>query len=160
MFTRSDYGFEEYSANVLRTANKDIDWHQTIENCLLGLFGELAEVAQELNSSSPLIQQIAEMGKACEYVKKIKYHGKSQKLLDELAHDNYNLAVDSLKPVAFNPKPDNGLMKETGDILYYQFWLIDTLGFDASEVAQTNVEKLRKRYVEGFSIEASLNRKD
>lgn len=156
---RTDYQFDEYQANVLRTANRNLDWHQTVENCLLGLTGEIAEVIAELNTDSKILNTVAGFGQAAEFVKKIKYHGKTEELFNHLSHDQLLAAESSLKPVQFQPKNAN-LEKELGDVLWYLFWLIDTLGYEASEVAQQNVEKLRKRYAAGFSVEASLNRVD
>lgn len=155
-----NYDFDQYQASVLRTANRDLDWNQTVENCLLGLVGEIAEVIAELNTDSEILNTIVNYGQACEAVKKIKYHGKTENLLNHLSYDALITAESSLKPVHFLPEDNANLIKETGDVLYYLVWLIDTLGQEASEIAQANVDKLRKRYATGFSIEKSLNRKD
>lgn len=50
------------------------------------------------------------------------------------------------------------LKKELGDIMWYVAVLAEEIGFKLSEVAQTNVEKLKARYPEGFSSERSINR--
>lgn len=34
-----NYEFDEYQANVLRTANRDLNWNETVENCLLERIG-------------------------------------------------------------------------------------------------------------------------
>ena len=41
------------------------------------------------------------------------------------------------------------IKKELGDQLWYIAALCDTLGLDMNDVAQTNLDKLAKRYVEG-----------
>ena len=49
--------------------------------------------------------------------------------------------------------------QEIGDLLWYVAVLSQECGFTLAEVADLNIEKLRKRYPEGFSVEASVNRK-
>ena len=53
-----------------------------------------------------------------------------------------------------------GIKKELGDVLWYVACIAHWYGFDLSAVASANVEKLRKRYPDGFSIERSVNRID
>lgn len=47
---------------------------------------------------------------------------------------------------------------ELGDLFWFAAELCDVLGVSMDDVAQENVEKLRRRYPEGFSEERSLNR--
>lgn len=158
---RIDFGMEEYQANVLRTARRELSWNETIENCLYGLIGELAEIVESLNpQDNQFFSTFIEYGKLAETVKKHKYHGKLMKKGDYEENLYKALITLASQDSSFNPEATNDLTKELGDMLYYQTWLIDTLGHELSEVAQLNVEKLRKRYGEGFSIEKSLNRKD
>lgn len=49
--------------------------------------------------------------------------------------------------------------KELGDILWYVADVCTKKGYDMGEVAALNIEKLKARYPEGFSVEASQNRK-
>lgn len=48
--------------------------------------------------------------------------------------------------------------KELGDILWYLTAICALGGYSLEEVAKANIEKLKKRYPEGFSNEASINR--
>lgn len=50
------------------------------------------------------------------------------------------------------------LVKELGDVLWYVAELASLHGVSLSAVAQRNIEKLRKRYPEGFTQEASRAR--
>lgn len=52
------------------------------------------------------------------------------------------------------------LSKEIGDVLWMLSELCDVYGFDMGEVAKENIEKLKKRYPEGFDPEKSIHRKD
>jgi NTP pyrophosphatase (non-canonical NTP hydrolase) len=75
-----------------------------------------------------------EAGEYVELVKKHVFHGKD---------------IDRAKVV-----------KELGDVLWYVAASARVLGIDLEEVASTNVEKLRQRYPEGYSHEASAARVD
>lgn len=52
------------------------------------------------------------------------------------------------------------LIREVGDVLWYVALACEVLGVTIDEVAQTNVDKLRKRFPDGFSYDASVNRGD
>ena len=52
----------------------------------------------------------------------------------------------------------DALKKELGDVLWYLAAIAHWYGFDLGDVAAANVEKLRRRYPDGFSVEASRNR--
>lgn len=77
----------------------------------------------------------AEGGEFHEIVKKLVYQGKP---LDEA-----NI---------FHMK------RELGDILFYWINACNSLGLDPNEVILENIEKLSKRYPNGFSVERSENR--
>lgn len=70
--------------------------------------------------------------------------------------------IDYLKKVLFhNHEIDYEIAKkELGDILWYVSQISRKLGFNLSDVAELNIEKLKKRYPEGFSTERSVNRAD
>lgn len=52
------------------------------------------------------------------------------------------------------------LIKELGDVLWYIAELADVAGYTLEDVARCNIEKLKERYPDGFSEEASINRKE
>ena len=57
--------------------------------------------------------------------------------------------VSGSKPL--NDEIINKLKYEIGDILWYIAALCDALDFDMGEIAQQNIEKLRKRHGDKFS---------
>lgn len=50
------------------------------------------------------------------------------------------------------------LVKEIGDVCWYVALLCTAIGEDMESVMSKNIEKLKTRYPEGFSSEASINR--
>ncbi len=75
-----------------------------------------------------------ESGEVADHIKKFKYQG-------------HQLDKDYLA-------------KELGDICWYIALLADGIGFDLSTIMQMNIEKLKKRYPEGFDSNRSLYRED
>jgi len=68
--------------------------------------------------------------------------------------------ADMVKKLFFHQHPTTSeeLMTELGDVLYYVATLAGIWGFPLEAVAQMNIEKLKKRYPDGFSTERSVNR--
>lgn len=56
------------------------------------------------------------------------------------------------------PLDKDALVKELGDCLWYIAAFGTVLGFSLGDIAQRNIDKLRKRYPEGFDTERSRNR--
>ena len=68
--------------------------------------------------------------------------------------------VDLLKKFFFHGHEVDSerLKSELGDILWYVSAVASLFNLDLQEIAQGNIEKLEKRYPEGFSSEASIGR--
>lgn len=58
-----------------------------------------------------------------------------------------------------HPFDPDALKDELGDVLWYLAEAATASGLNLGEIAQENVDKLLKRYPEGFSQEDSINRK-
>lgn len=54
----------------------------------------------------------------------------------------------------------DALIKELGDIAWYLAETATVLGVSLEEVLTLNIEKLKKRYPEGFNVEKSIERAD
>ena len=50
------------------------------------------------------------------------------------------------------------LAKELGDICWYLAETATVLGYDLEDIMSANIEKLKKRYPEGFDSEKSIHR--
>ncbi|HEX6289477.1 MAG TPA: nucleoside triphosphate pyrophosphohydrolase family protein [Herpetosiphonaceae bacterium] len=57
-----------------------------------------------------------------------------------------------------HPLDQAALAKELGDVLWYVAMLADACGLDLESIAAQNITKLRARYPEGFSAQASIER--
>lgn len=51
------------------------------------------------------------------------------------------------------------LAKELGDVAWYLAISADALGYSLDEIFEMNIDKLRKRYPDGFDSEKSIHRK-
>ena len=67
---------------------------------------------------------------------------------------------DMIKKWIFHEKDldVNELEKELGDVLWYVAMCCDAFGWDMSEVMERNIEKLKKRYPDGFDVVRANNR--
>ena len=57
-----------------------------------------------------------------------------------------------------HPLDKEALAKELGDICWYVAETAQVLGYDLETVMTMNIEKLKKRYPDGFRSEDSINR--
>lgn len=67
---------------------------------------------------------------------------------------------NKIKKILYHDHPVDPaqIIEELGDILWYLARAADLLGYDLAEIAQYNLDKLARRYPQGFSSEASINR--
>ena len=62
------------------------------------------------------------------------------------------------KQLQGHPIDPDAVKKEIGDVMWMVAELCTSLGMEMDEVGEANIDKLRKRYPEGFSEERSLHR--
>jgi NTP pyrophosphatase (non-canonical NTP hydrolase) len=69
-------------------------------------------------------------------------------------------AIDILKKHLFqgHELDKDHLAEELGDVAWYLAVTADALGYSLEEILQMNIEKLQKRYPDGFDSERSVNR--
>lgn len=67
---------------------------------------------------------------------------------------------DMVKKWIFHEKDldKNELKKELGDVLWYVAMCCDAFKWDMSKVMEMNIEKLKKRYPDGFDVVRANNR--
>ena len=73
--------------------------------------------------------------------------GETIDILKKYEHQGHQLDVEKM-------------IDEAGDVLWYIAELACGLGVTLEGIAMHNIEKLKKRYPEGFSAERSINREE
>jgi len=70
--------------------------------------------------------------------------------------------LDLVKKIVFHDKPVNltKVIEELGDVQFYMAFICHTLRLDLSDIMARNVEKLKKRYPNGFNPADSQKRMD
>lgn len=129
-----------------------IEWDVTLTRILNGSrYGSVTDAADILNIYPAIVNRTwkkdmdekdricnallglnGEVGELTDHFKKHYYHG----------HDLDVISV----------------ILELGDIMYYLCALCNELGIDFAEICYENIDKLKERYPDGFSVEASQNR--
>lgn len=70
--------------------------------------------------------------------------------------------IDIVKKHLFqgHPLDTDKLVDELGDVLWYVAITADGIGVPLEDIMQHNIDKLRKRYPDGFDAERSIHRED
>ena len=93
---------------------------------------------KDINQKDMLINSVmglnGEAGEVIDLVKKHLFH-------------NHELDKDKLK-------------LELGDVLWYLAEAAEALGISLEDIAISNIDKLKRRYPEGFDFEKSINREN
>ena len=69
---------------------------------------------------------------------------------------------DMIKKWIFHEKQfdEEHAKKELGDVMWYVAMMCESFGWGLDEILQMNVDKLKARYPQGFSVELANNRKE
>ena len=70
--------------------------------------------------------------------------------------------ADEVKKCMYQGHPwqPSKIVEELGDVLWYVALMADLMNVPLEYVMQANIEKLERRYPDGFSPEASVNREE
>lgn len=91
----------------------------------------LVDISTVLNASLGLSGEVGELN---DMVKKFIYHG--------------------------TPMDEVHFKKELGDIMWYIALMCNACGYDLNDIMEMNIEKLKKRYPEGFDIHKANHRQE
>jgi NTP pyrophosphatase (non-canonical NTP hydrolase) len=131
---------DEYQQHAARTAPREFKAYPQAVRLAVGALGEVyaEETGRDLlQLHDQLIWSLGLAGESGEFVDLMKKHFGHGKPLDR----------DQVK-------------KELGDVLWYVANLARSFGYTLSNVAQGNIDKLKVRYPDGFTVEASQAKAD
>jgi NTP pyrophosphatase (non-canonical NTP hydrolase) len=122
--TERSVTFDEYQEGMRRTYKPERK-----PNHALGLAGEIAESADHVDPDDygqnvRASEAMKGAGRICEAVKKDVYHGK--------------------------PADRESMRGELGDLLWYVAATAEDYGLSLADIAAANIEKLKRRYPDGF----------
>lgn len=90
------------------------------------------------------------------------YHNENPLLLDGLMGLNGEAGecIDILKKAMFqgHELDKEHMAKELGDVAWYLAVSAEAIGYKLDDIFQMNIDKLKKRFPDGFDVERSLNR--
>lgn len=137
-------GLNQYQQLTRKTENRQTadTPEKRLLNYALGLCGEAAEASELIVALDPRLAELAAglhqaAGRFAEHVKKTVFHRHP-------AWDETKLK----------------LRKELGDLQWYLARAADVIDASLEDIATENIEKLSKRYPNGFTTHASSDRKD
>ena len=174
----------DYQRRAMSTSVKHDAPRVRLVNAIYGIVGEASEVAKIFEGSSEMqpsitmstLDLVYSFGAYCDMIKKWLFQGHA--LPDDLIGLSFRVAstashlpfwaeIATLDEEAAQPLPleepiseeERALLKkELGDGLWYIAQACDAAGLTLAEVMEANLEKLAKRFPNGFSNDASINR--
>lgn len=155
---QTDKGVGKYTHNLDDCPPEKFNWQQMINEELIdALQYQQKEIGRLQNNAGLTLDQYQHLSARTA-------------VSDNLAMLNYGLGIsgeagevsDLIKKCFFHGHDDGNLelAKELGDVLWYISQIAREANLSLSEIAEGNIEKLQKRYPEGFSEHASVNRSE
>ena len=123
----------DYAKFVDETTSEESKHHIA----LIGRLDDLKNIANMPRLLTSAVGMLAESGEFAEISKKIIFQGKE-----------------------FSEEERFHMKRELGDILWYWVQGCKALGFEPEDVMQENINKLEKRYPNGFDVHRSENREE
>ena len=152
--------FKEYVKLAMRTNVKDRSFKDNILNGLLGLYGETVEFIMASESG-----QLDELGD-CYWYTALLFHTTGLELLNIKKAKNslmvdIGLLSDHFKKHFFQGHSlDSNLVQVLlSEIKFHLDVYATSINSSPEEVMEHNINKLKKRFPEGFEVEKSINRK-
>lgn len=170
--------WSEYQALAMRTANDDLPKAERLENAALGLVGESGEIAYLIKkhvhhghilNRDTVIEECGDLlwyvGQACSVYPnreiKIRMVVESDTLAQAALELNHWTSCAAHTICLYlqigTPQPEI-LFSYLGYALGALAYFLRLLNSSIAEAQEINIAKLRQRYPDGFSSEASINR--
>jgi NTP pyrophosphatase (non-canonical NTP hydrolase) len=170
---------DEYQRLAMEFANhtaNDTDERRML-NTALGLVGESGEIAGYIGTGTPLVNDVLGLGFCtgllADHLKKVIFHGHAyddgemhgtiaqmRHILSGIEIHMWQRNLESVVCERLSSDARDEVVKELGDIAWYTALGAESVHTPLSAVFQGNIDKLRRRYPEGFSSEASKNRSE
>lgn len=170
----------DYQRRAMATSVAHDTPDHRLVNAALGAVGEAGELARLVATleGDPVAERLLNLAHvaalAAEQLKKARYHGHdldwglmahtmtairqlTAQLEGAIEQEYLHGPPDPARVAIDRPDPAK-LRLEIGDLIWYAAQAADALGLTLSEVLQANLEKLARRYPDGFSARSSLER--
>lgn len=174
--------FQEYQELAKRTQNPDLSPIETLCHATLGLCSELSETLDELErirSRRPESRENAskEIGDCCWMISEMcdclgigfenvmlinsertPLYSDCWNCIDKAVQSTVSLCSSVQKLLQGHPIVNDDAAHQIREIMRFLHMACDAIDVDIHHVLWLNIEKLKKRYPDGFSSERSVNR--
>lgn len=154
--------FKEYVKLAMRTNVKDRSFKDNILNGLLGLYGETVEFMMATANEGGELDELGD----CYWYTALLFHTTGLELLNIKKAKNslmvsIGLLSDHFKKHFFQGHSlDSNLVQVLlSEIKFHLDFYTTFINSSPEEVMEYNINKLKKRFPEGFEVEKSINRK-
>lgn len=183
-FSEAGFNLEDYLADISGLMHEDpirVDqryWNVAIQNCIdLAKIHHTCHGSEEAESGEKSVVQYSDANKYQKDAMRTDDMLASERILKVLTSSGYpnpggiiegalgmcgevGELHDVIKKWIFHERPldEEHAKKELGDALWYAALLCSSFGWDLAEIMSINIEKLKKRYPDGFNVERANNK--